>query len=119
MMKKLSTLKAVMYIFRFDSFKIIIRAYFPFYFGIKNHRYQLFFFPNPSGDSQLELFFVTAGEVQSQVSRDDESVLTIADFPVTVSDASGNPLPCQFTAVSSNFQTVTKFLCLVLVSHEP
>ncbi|WZY77142.1 hypothetical protein YC2023_023526 [Brassica napus] len=54
----------------------------------------------------------------SKSVRDDETVLTITDLPVTVSDASGNPLSRQLTAVSSNFQALTKLLSLVLVSHE-
>lgn len=111
-----SSQNSAMYIIRFNSNQNHHQT--AYCFSIMNH-HQLLFFPNPPSNSQLELFFITTRKVQSHVPRDDESILTISDFPVTVSDASRNPLPRQFTAVSSNFQTVTKLLSLLLVSHEP
>lgn len=54
----------------------------------------LLFFPDSTGYPQLEFLPITSREVECEVSWDDETVLTVTDFPVTVTDASRDPLPC-------------------------
>lgn len=81
-------------------------------------RFGLLLFPDSTSHSQLEFLPITSREVECEISWDDESILTVPDFPVTVTNASRDPLPCQFTSMSSYFQAVTELLCLVLISHE-
>jgi len=80
--------------------------------------FRLLLFPDSTSHSQLEFLPITSREVECEVSWDDKTVLTVPDFPLTVTDASWDPLPCQFASVSSYFQAVTELLRLVLVSHE-
>lgn len=79
----------------------------------------LLLLPDPSGDSELELFPVSAGEEESHVSLNYESVVAVSHFPVAVSDASRRSLPYQLPTVSADLEAVAIVPSLVLVSHEP
>jgi hypothetical protein len=75
--------------------------------------------PDPPSDPQLELLPVTTGEEQGHVPLDDEPVVAVPDFPVAVSDATRDALPCHLAATASDLEAVAVVLGFNVVSHEP
>jgi hypothetical protein len=78
----------------------------------------LLLFPYPTGDPELELLPVTAGEEEGHVPLDDEPIMAVPHLPVAVTDAPGGALPYHLPAIGTDLQAVAVVLCIVLVPHE-
>lgn len=75
-------------------------------------------FPYPSCDSKFQLIYVTTREKKGHVSLDNQPVVAIANFSMTISYASWNALPSEFSPATTYFQAVTEFLGIVVVTHK-
>lgn len=74
--------------------------------------------PDSPCDPEFELLPVATREAQGHVPLDDEPVVAVSDFPVTVSDASRDTLPGHLAVDASNLQAVAVVLGFGVVSHE-
>lgn len=79
----------------------------------------LLLFPYAPCHPQLQLLAVSTGEEQSHVPLNDEPVMTVPNFPMTVPDAPGDTLPAELPTIGSHFEAVTEIFGLIVVAHEP
>ena len=75
--------------------------------------------PNPACDPKLELFAVSPREEESHVSLYDQPIMTIPDFPMTISNAPWRSLPQQLPVIPTNLEAIAIIPSLILIPHEP
>lgn len=78
----------------------------------------LLFFPYPPGNSKLQLLPIPTGEEEGHASLDNETVMAVPNFPVTIPDTSRGAFPNKLPVAASNFKTVAVIVSAILISHK-
>jgi hypothetical protein len=78
----------------------------------------LLFLPYPPGNSKLQLLPIPTREEKCHISLNYETVMTIPDLPVAISDTSRGTLPYKFPAISSDLKAIAIIPSLSLITHE-
>lgn len=78
----------------------------------------LLLFPYPPCDAKFELFPISSREEKGHVALNNETIMTISDLPVTISNASWCALPDELPAISSNLQAIAVVPSFCLITHK-
>lgn len=83
------------------------------------HNFSCIFFPYSTRHFQLKLLPTATGEKQCHASVNDKPVHAVSNFCMAITDAPRNSLPRQLSSICSDFQAVTEFSGIIIVTHEP